>query len=75
MTNNAGRPPRTFHAGALALVLPAVPLLLAWTSGYYGTPPPGVSPLALGAHWVCGWLVPLTASAVLAYGTAHARID
>ncbi|WP_327091382.1 hypothetical protein OIE66_12270 [Nonomuraea sp. NBC_01738] len=66
---------RTFDRRALALLLAGAPLLLAWSSGYYGQPPPGVTRLALGAHWVCGWLIPLSAAAVLAYGTAARPVD
>ncbi|MFI6296259.1 hypothetical protein ACIBEJ_32015 [Nonomuraea sp. NPDC050790] len=70
-----GYSPRTFSAGALALLVAALPLFAAWSSGYYGTPPPGVSALALGAHWVCGWLIPLCAGAVVSYGTAGRVLD
>ncbi|MBB5079535.1 hypothetical protein [Nonomuraea endophytica] len=70
-----GYSPRTFSAGALALLVAALPLFVAWSSGYYGSPPPGVSTLALGAHWVCGWLIPLNAGAVVAYGTAGRVLD
>jgi hypothetical protein len=71
----AERSPATFRLSALALPLGLLPLVVAWSSGAYGRPPEGVSGEALGAHWVCGWAVPLGVAAVLGYGTAGSPVD
>jgi hypothetical protein len=61
--------------GALGLLLGAVPLALAWSTGAYGHPVDGVDGLALNSRWLSGWLLPACVAAVLAYGTAQMGVD
>ncbi|GAA0978692.1 hypothetical protein GCM10009555_042140 [Acrocarpospora macrocephala] len=71
----AGAERRGFRPGALALPLCVSPLALGWALGAYGTPPPGVSPAAVGVHRIMVWLVPLCVAAVVGYGTARTGTD
>nr|WP_062339416.1 hypothetical protein [Herbidospora sakaeratensis] len=66
---------RSFRAGALALPVSVLPLAVGWALGGYGSPPPGVSTAALGAHWIMAWLAPVCVAMVMSYGSAHAGVD
>jgi hypothetical protein len=74
-SSRGARSVRTFRPGALALPLAVLPLAIGWGMGFYGTPPEGVSPVALGAHWIVDWLMPACVAAVLSFGTGAMGID
>lgn len=69
------RSPAGIRASALTLPLGLIPLVVAWSSGLYGSHPPEVSGVALGAHWVCAWALPAAAGGVLAFGSARPPTD